>query len=122
MTHTLSNEYVWHDLTEDFYDLPKDSLDVYVVTVNSFTGEVGYFHYSDDYVARYDSKDRIWRGIQDLGDYGWNTVGYGSHGIDPITDPVELCDEFSTYEVVAWAEIPEDNVYIPEMFQKENAK
>ena len=119
MTHTVTvtTTMIWHDLTEDPNDLPESNIySCRVLCRDIETGSISYL--SDEVGYWFEPTQKIWM-IND--DEGY-TYGIRSHGIDPISIDEEEPDEWTSDEIVAWAEgtrelrIP----YIPAVYRKEN--
>lgn len=116
MEHTIEStvKYVWHDLTEDPNDLPRDNMFPYILTRNKKTGELDFFRYDNENVAEYLSKEKIWRCVEDDNYGSYDIVTMNSYGMEPTEEP--NCD----WEVVAWAEdlSPEIPAYTPALYLK----
>lgn len=122
MTHEIVNKIIWHDLTEDPNDLPKDQEPTFILTARKEDGFVPHFTYDRDRgeTAVFYADDRMWS-VYEL--YTQETIGYTSYGQERL-HPWEMknhYEQISEFEVIAWAEMIAPNYYIPKAYRKEES-
>lgn len=121
MTHEVVNKIIWHDLTEDPNDLPKDQESTFILTARKTTSFPNLrIIMSRDERAVFYADDRMWS-VYNI--YTQDTVGYTGYGQERL-HPYEMENHYtyiSEFEVIAWAEMSAPIYYIPKAYRKEES-
>lgn len=102
--------YVWHDLTADPTDTPKDDRYYFVVTKDDWDD----FHYDPYFNYEACFCETYWKSSE----YDETITYFKSYGMEP-EDPYSEPEDFE-HEVLAWVELVKEecDTFVPKLMEK----